>query len=260
MLSSLCNKMMSLMSGKFKTSTIPIDKLNDPAVLEAASKPTYKNYKFVLAHRRTLQSFKTKLDLMVKAAYDVLFEAVENHSKTYQTLTDVCDFTKSPFPTTRPSIAGDVLQTIIELQVVYSKEKEDVLLEYTIERGYVLGRLGYLNSRIRKMERALVKKYGIHTVDDEGNPLDMQNVEVRTFRSHCPPFSYKNLSRKTIGGSKCSFSSFSFSSSSSSSSSSPRTSFTTQVSQFEETMLTRKSAQRAIDLMAWISKTEHLKG
>ncbi len=177
MLSSLHTKTMPLVSGKFKPSTIPIDKLNDPAVLEAASKPTYKNYKFLLAHRRTVQSFKTNLDLMVKAAYDALFEAAENYSKTYQILTDACDSTKSPFPNTRPSIAGDVLQKIIEMQGVYSKEKEDVLLEYNLERGYVLGELVYMNRRIRKVERALVKRYGIHTIDDDGNPLDMQNVE-----------------------------------------------------------------------------------
>ena len=102
---------------------------------------------------------------------------MENHSKTEQTLADVCDSTKSPYPITRPSIAGSVLETIIDLQIVYSKEKEDVLLKYNLERGYVLGSLDYVSSRIRKMERALVKKYGIHTIDDKGNPLDMENVE-----------------------------------------------------------------------------------
>ena len=52
------------------------DKFNVSAVMQAASKPTYKNYKFLLAHRRTLQCFKTNLDLMVQAAYDALLKVL----------------------------------------------------------------------------------------------------------------------------------------------------------------------------------------
>lgn len=182
MLSSLRTKTMSLISGKFKPiSTIPnnklssIDDIDISALVDAViKKPTYRNYKTLLAHRRTLQCLETKMDLMFEAAYNALVEIAKNHSKTEQTLADAC---KSPYPITRPSIADSALQTILELQMVFLKERKAVVLKHSYNRARVQGNLKYLNMRIWKVEEILAKKYGIHTADDKGNPLHMKNGE-----------------------------------------------------------------------------------
>ncbi|KAL9135605.1 MAG: hypothetical protein Q9175_003205 [Cornicularia normoerica] len=175
---------MPLFSGTTETiSTVPekelssIDQIDIFAFRRALlKKPTYKAYKALLVHRRAIQCLKTNVDLMVKEADDALYKASENSRKT-KALANDCDSTMSPSALTCPPIAGKVLQSIIELQTFYLDEREGVLIECVFEQGRALALLQEVNKKVEKVEHALVKKYGIHTVDDEGDPLDMRNVE-----------------------------------------------------------------------------------
>lgn len=156
-----------------------IDQINYPALTKAwLKKPTYKAYKTLVVHRRTLQRLSTNLDLIVQEASDAVSKASDNVKKTLQTYLDACGSTAtSPDPTTSPPIAGEVLKTITELQAFYFAEKFDAGTQCSSERGRAHAVFDKVNERVQQMERALVKKFGIHTVDDEGLPLDMQDVE-----------------------------------------------------------------------------------
>lgn len=176
---------MPLFAGKIEAiSTIPDEELSsfDQIDLSAfhrarSKKPTYKSYNALLIHRCTLRSLKRNVDLMVEQANDALFKASENRRKTLQALAHACESTRSPHSLTCPPIAGKVLQNIIELQTFYHDERAIVLTECQVEQRRAQVLLVAVDERLTKTEQVLVKKFGIHTVDDEGNPLDMQDVE-----------------------------------------------------------------------------------
>ena len=176
---------MPLVSGKIEPiSIIPeeelsaVDQINVSAFRRAlVKKPIYKAYCSLLAYRHALRRLKINVDLLVEEADDGLRKATENFNMTGQALVNACDSTKSPYPTTSPTVAGEVFKNIMELQKLYHAERLEVALECHFEEGYVRGRLYAANKRVQKLEAVLVKKFGIHAVDDEGKPLDMQNVE-----------------------------------------------------------------------------------
>ena len=114
---------------------------------------------------------------MVDEADGALQKASENFRKTVQTLAKACDSDTLPYPQTSPPIVGNALQSIIKQQKFYHDQRMGVLVERGFEAGRVLALLNEVNKRIAKVEQDLVKKYGIHTIDDEGNPLEIQNLE-----------------------------------------------------------------------------------
>ncbi|CAF9942255.1 MAG: hypothetical protein ALECFALPRED_009635 [Alectoria fallacina] len=155
-----------------------VDQINVSAFRRAlVKKPTYKAYCSLLAYRRALRCLKINVDLLVEEADDGLRKATDNYNKTAQALANACDSTKSPWPTTCPTVAGEVFQNIMELQALYHEEKLEVCLECHFDEGRARAFLDAVNKRVQKLETVLVKKFGIHAVDDEGNPLDMQNAE-----------------------------------------------------------------------------------
>ena len=165
-------------------SFVPDEKLSsiDQMDLSALSralinKPTYKTYKNLLAHHRSLQCLNAKLELRVMNADDAFTEASANRENTVKALTNACNSTASPYPTTCPPVIGNVLQGIIELQRFYQEEKEKVLEECRREQSRVHTFILKTNKRVDKVEKALVKRFGIPTIDDEGNPMNMQTVE-----------------------------------------------------------------------------------
>lgn len=179
---------MPLPSGKIESiSSIPdeevsaIDQIDLKAVVKAQSeKPTYKTYKTLLAHRRTLQCLQTNVDLLQEKAHKELSNAMENINKTQQALSDVYDSPTSPTPiptTTRPSTAAGVLLSILELQNLYLTKRFEILDHCSFEQGRAFALARGVKQRIKKVEKKLVKKYGIRTVDDEGNPVEMHDLE-----------------------------------------------------------------------------------
>lgn len=110
---------------------------------------------------------------MVDEADGAVGKAAENYRKTAQAIANSCNSAALP----PPPIAGKALQTIIELQKFYHDQRMGVLVECSLERGRVSALVIEVNKRIAKVEQVLVKKYGIHTIDDEGKPLVMQNLE-----------------------------------------------------------------------------------
>ena len=66
----------------------------------------------------------------------------------------------------------------MKLQMLYQRETVDALVNCRCEQMQAQLHLQAVNKRVEKVERTLVKKYGIHTVDDEGKPLlNEHNVE-----------------------------------------------------------------------------------
>lgn len=173
-------------SGKIETiAIVPDDELSSayqidlPSLNRALSrKPTYKVYKTLLVHHRTLKCLNSNVDLRVQKADAALNKASENLRNTAVTLANACNSTASANPATRPSIVGEVLQGIVELQTFYQREKVSVLLRCRWDQIQAQKFLQETSKRVKKVEQTLVKKYGIHTVDDEGNPLlNEHNVE-----------------------------------------------------------------------------------
>lgn len=117
------------------------------------------------------------MDSIFEEAHDAQRKASDNYNKTAEALANACDATMSPYSTTSPPIVGKALQTILELQMFYHDERMGVVIERGVERGQVKGFLRAVNEKVEEVEQVLVKKYGIHTVDDEGNPLEMQDLE-----------------------------------------------------------------------------------
>ena len=178
---------MSLPSGTIKSiSSVPdeevsaIDQIDLQAVCDAqSSKPTYKAYKTLLAYGRTLHFLQTNVDLLPEKANKELSDALENISKTQQALADVYDSPTSPTPTTttRPSTAGGILLKILQLQQLYLAQRLEILGQCFFEQGRAFALARGVKERIKKVEKYLVKKYGIRTVDDEGNPVEMHDLE-----------------------------------------------------------------------------------
>ena len=166
-------------------STVPNEKLSSigqihlPTLNRALKrKSTYKAYKALRVHRSTLECLNSNVNLRVGKADDALNKASEDRRNTEIALANACSSTASLYPTTRPAIVGEVLQGIIELQKFYQHEKADVLVECRREQRHVQTLIRAVNTKVEKVEKALVKKFGIHTVDDEENPLlNVHNVE-----------------------------------------------------------------------------------
>lgn len=177
---------MSQSFGKIETISIVRDdelysayQIDLPSLNRALSrKPTYKTYKTLLVHQRTLECLNANVDLRVQKAEAALNKASENLKNTIVTLANACNSTASANPATRPPIVGGVLQGIMELQIFYQREKVSVLLQCRWDQIQAQRLLQQTSKRVNKVEQSLVKKYGIHTVDDEGEPLlNEHNVE-----------------------------------------------------------------------------------
>ena len=141
-------------------------------------KPTYAIYKTLLTYWSTLQRLNVNVNLTVKQADDALGKASDDLSNTTTALVNACNFTTSPHPTSRPLVAGEALIGTMKLQTIYQREKVDVLVRCRREQMHAQMYLQRVDRRVEKVERALVKKYGILTADDEGMPLlNVHNTE-----------------------------------------------------------------------------------
>ena len=176
---------MSLLSDNIESiSTTPdeelssLDQIDIYAVGRAlARKSTYKAYKALLVHRRTLQCLQTNVDLTLEKANEALSMAVENIRKTEQAIANICDSPMYADPTTPPPIAYGVLTSILALQKFYYTERFEALRQCAFERGRVLAFTRAVDKRVEKVQKALVKKFGIVAVDDEGVPLELEEIE-----------------------------------------------------------------------------------
>ena len=66
----------------------------------------------------------------------------------------------------------------MKLQMLYQREKVNALVDCRCEQMQARMHLEAVTKRVEEVEQALVKKYGIHTADDEGKPLlNEHNVE-----------------------------------------------------------------------------------
>ena len=163
-------------------STVPDEKLNSisqldlPALGRALSrKPTYEAHNTLLTYRRTLQSLSANVDLRVE---DTLNKTSEDLSNTATALVNACNSRASPCQTTHPTLVSEALRSTIKLQMLYQREKVNVLVNCRREQMQAQMYLQAVNKRVEEVEWALVEKYGIHTVDDEGKPLlNEHNVE-----------------------------------------------------------------------------------
>ena len=173
-------------SGKIEIiSIVPDDKLSSVSQIDLGTlhqalsrKPTYKAYKTLLVHHHTLQCLNANVDLRVQQADDAFKKVSEDLRNTAVALANACNSTASAHPATRPPIVGEVLQGIIELQTFYQREKVHVLLQCRWDQTGAQRLIQEVNKRVKKVEQALVKKYGIPTLDDEGNPLlNGHNIE-----------------------------------------------------------------------------------
>ena len=166
-------------------STVPNEKLSSmgqihlPTLSRALKrKSTYRAYKALRGHRSTLECLNAKVNLRAGKADDALNKASEDRRNTEIALTNACASTASPYPTTRPAIVGEVLRGIIGLQKFYEHEKVGLVVECRREQRHVQTLIRAVNKRVGKVEEALVQKFGIHTVDDEENPLlNVHNIE-----------------------------------------------------------------------------------
>ena len=176
---------MALFTGKIEPiSTAPDGKLCSFHQIDVEAlcralrkKPRYKAYKALLSHRRVLECLKTNLDLKAKEAVEARQKAINDYNKTWA-LAHACHVsTESSRAIKCPAIAGEMLDTILEWQKFYQDQKVEALEECAVEHGRVQYFLLALNKRVEKVEGALVTRYGIWTTDEEGNPLDMCDVE-----------------------------------------------------------------------------------
>ena len=168
-------------------STMPDEKLNSISQLDHSAldrvlsrKPSYEAYKTLLTYRRTLQSLNANVDSRVAQADDALSKTSEDLGNTATALVNACcTSAASPRHTiTRPTLVVEALRATMKLQMLYQREKVDVLVNCRREQMQAQMHLQEVNRRVEKVEWALVRKYGIHTVDDEGMPLlNEHNVE-----------------------------------------------------------------------------------
>ena len=164
-------------------STMPDEKLNSISQLDLSAldrflsrKPSYEAYKTLLTYRRTLQSLNANVDSRVAQADDALSKTSEDIGNTATALVNAC--TSAMSPCHRPTLVGEALRVSMKLQMLYQREKVDVLVNCRREQMQAQMHLQEVNRRVEKVEWALVRKYGIHTVDDEGMPLlNEHNVE-----------------------------------------------------------------------------------
>lgn len=168
---------------------VPDEKLNSISQLDLSAlaralsrEPTYEAYKSLLTHRRTLQSLNANVDVRVEHADDALNKTSEDLSNTatalVNALVNACNSPPSPGQTTRPSLVGEALRGTMKLQMLYQRENVNVLVNCRREQMQAQMYREAVDQRVEEVEWALVKKYGIHTFDDEGKPLlNEYNVE-----------------------------------------------------------------------------------
>lgn len=99
---------------------------------------------------------------------------MQNINKTQQALEEIYD---SPTTSTSPSTAGGVLSNILELQNLYLTKRFEILGQCAEECGGAFELARGVKERIKKVERGLVEEYGIRTVDDEGNAVEIKDLE-----------------------------------------------------------------------------------
>ena len=176
---------MAHFTGKFEPiSTVPDEKLSSSHQIDTEAffralrkKPTYKTYKVLLSHRRVLECLQKNLELKLEQAVEAHHKAFNDCTKTWS-LTHACHVsTDSSRPIKCPAIAGDVLDSIMESQMFYVERRGEVQEEVTKELDSVLGYVEALNKRVQKVERVLVKKYGIWAPGDMVERLDRQDME-----------------------------------------------------------------------------------
>ena len=166
-------------------STMPDEKLDSISQLDLSAldraltrSQTYEAYKTLLTYRRTLICLNANVDLRVEQANEALSKTSEDLSNTATALVNACNSTASPRQTTRPTFVREALRGTMKLQMLYQREKVNVLVNCRREQMHAQMYLQAVNKRVVEVERALVKKYGIHTVDDEGKVLlNEHNVE-----------------------------------------------------------------------------------
>ena len=166
-------------------STVPDEKLDSISQLDLSAldraltrSQTYEAYKTLLTYRRTLICLNANVDLRVEQANEALSKTSEDLSNTATALVNACNSTASPRQTTRPTFVREALRGTMKLQMLYQREKVNVLVNCRREQMHAQMYLQAVNKRVEEVERALVKEYGIHTVDDEGKVLlNEHNVE-----------------------------------------------------------------------------------
>ena len=167
-------------------STVLDEKLNSISQLDRSAldrglsrKPTYEAYKTLLAYRHTLISLNANVDLRVEQADDALSKTSEDISNTATALVNACNSTaSSPSQTARPALIREALSGTMKLQMLYQREKANALVDCRCEQMQAQMHLQAVTRRVEEVERALVKKYEIHAIADEGRPLlNEHNVE-----------------------------------------------------------------------------------
>ena len=145
-------------------------------------KPTFEAHKALLAHRHTLECLIAKLGLKAEQ-YNTAFDtASDNYTKTVSALTQVCNYTASPYPKTDTPIVGHAFISILKLQKLYMDARWDASFTCHFEYGFVQGHLHALEKKAKKVERTLARSSNAPTiVDGEGKLLDIESVK-RGFR------------------------------------------------------------------------------
>lgn len=161
-------------SDAFLSSPYQID---IPSLNRALSrKPTYKTYKTLLVHQRTLKCLNANVDRRLQKADAELDFASESLKRTAgylaDALADACNSTASPTTTeTDPTIVGSTLRAIIGHQTFSQEVSMADVLECRSDQLHARKLLEGTSERVKKVEQKLVKKYDILTVDDEGKQL-----------------------------------------------------------------------------------------
>ena len=111
------------------------------------------------------------MDRNIERADDALRKASQNGSKMAQALANTCDYYTSPYPRACSPTTGKVSNSIIELQTIHHDMRVGAFLWSAASSGGVRRHFsGKVNKRMKKVEQALVKKFGVITVDDEADP------------------------------------------------------------------------------------------
>ena len=150
-----------------------ISQIDLPTLSRAFSrKPAYKAYKTLIGYRHTLQRLHSHVNLRVEQADDALHKASKNLHNTAIALVNACSSPMSFHPESHPHIMNsEVLKGVLELQKYHQGEKMDALVKCRCEQMHVQSYIQTVSEILEKDERALVKNFGVHTVDDEGKPL-----------------------------------------------------------------------------------------
>ena len=170
-------------------STVPDEKLNSTSQLELptldralSQKPSYEAYHTLLTYRRTLQSLNTNVDLRVEQADNALSKTSEDLGNTAAALVSACCASAaSPGLTARSNLVAEALRGTMKLQMLYQRENVDGLVNCRREQMRAQMYLRAVDRRVEEVEAALVAKYGIRSVDEEGKRLlDGHDVERRS--------------------------------------------------------------------------------